>query len=164
MARCTAKARSSGWQQCKKLAIKGGTVCATHGGAAPQIKAKAAERVALRAAMAELPERGADEILLSAMHTADAYARWTAAGSDDPDLLIEALTLSARLAKLVLDQEIEAKRSDLFDQVAGAYVAMITRFLDRLDLTPEQIAIVPDALTIELDRMISDGRPPAIEQ
>lgn len=41
--RCTAKSRSG--ERCKKAAIKGGKVCATHGGRARQVKAKAAERV-----------------------------------------------------------------------------------------------------------------------
>lgn len=40
--RCTATARSG--QRCKKAAIKGGKVCRMHGGVAPQVKAKAAER------------------------------------------------------------------------------------------------------------------------
>lgn len=42
--RCTAHLKSG--QQCKKRPIVGGHVCATHGGAAPQVKRKAAERIA----------------------------------------------------------------------------------------------------------------------
>lgn len=43
--KCTA--RTSGQKRpCKRDAIKGGTVCATHGGSAPQVKAKAQERLA----------------------------------------------------------------------------------------------------------------------
>jgi hypothetical protein len=44
--RCTAHSSRSG-QPCKRYAIEGGTVCPTHGGKAPQVKAKAAERIAL---------------------------------------------------------------------------------------------------------------------
>ena len=40
---CRAK-RSNG-QPCKAQAIKGGTVCRVHGGAAPQVKRKAKERL-----------------------------------------------------------------------------------------------------------------------
>jgi hypothetical protein len=43
--RCRAKSHRSG-ERCKKAAINGGTVCQTHGGGAPQVKAKAAERLA----------------------------------------------------------------------------------------------------------------------
>lgn len=42
--RCTATAKSTG-EQCKNDAIKGGTVCYQHGGAAPQVKKKAQERL-----------------------------------------------------------------------------------------------------------------------
>lgn len=41
--RCTATAKGSG-QRCKRAAIPGGTVCAKHGGSAPQVRAKAQER------------------------------------------------------------------------------------------------------------------------
>lgn len=42
--RCTAKSSRTG-QPCKKYAIDGGTVCNTHGGSAPQVKAKALDRL-----------------------------------------------------------------------------------------------------------------------
>lgn len=44
MAQCSAK-RSSG-EPCKRQAISGGNVCATHGGSAPQVKKRAEERLA----------------------------------------------------------------------------------------------------------------------
>ena len=42
--RCTAM-RSNGIERCKRTAILGGTVCFTHGGAAPQVQRKARERL-----------------------------------------------------------------------------------------------------------------------
>jgi hypothetical protein len=39
--------RKSSGERCKKAAVKGATVCATHGAAAPQVKAKAAVRAEL---------------------------------------------------------------------------------------------------------------------
>jgi hypothetical protein len=42
---CTAKSQQSG-KRCRRHAIKGGTVCATHGGRAPQVKERARIRLA----------------------------------------------------------------------------------------------------------------------
>lgn len=41
---CTATAKSTG-ERCQRPAIKGGTVCYQHGGAAPQVQKKAQERL-----------------------------------------------------------------------------------------------------------------------
>ena len=43
--RCAAHSSQTG-ERCKKAAIKGGTVCASHGGRAPQVKKSAKERLA----------------------------------------------------------------------------------------------------------------------
>lgn len=43
MARCTAK--NSRGERCQRDAIRGGTVCPTHGGRAPQVKAAAEARL-----------------------------------------------------------------------------------------------------------------------
>jgi hypothetical protein len=45
MAKCTATSKSTG-KRCQQPAIAGGRVCRVHGGAAPQVKQKAAERLA----------------------------------------------------------------------------------------------------------------------
>lgn len=42
---CTARSSQSG-KRCRRHAIKGGTVCATHGGKAPQVKERARIRLA----------------------------------------------------------------------------------------------------------------------
>jgi hypothetical protein len=41
---CTARSGRSG-QRCRKSAIRGGTVCATHGGSAPMVRLKARQRL-----------------------------------------------------------------------------------------------------------------------
>jgi hypothetical protein len=43
--RCTAHSSQTG-ERCKKAAIKGGAVCASHGGRAPQVQRSAKERLA----------------------------------------------------------------------------------------------------------------------
>jgi hypothetical protein len=47
--RCTARSKRSG-ERCGRWPSKGSTVCSTHGGAAPQVKRKARERVEQEAA------------------------------------------------------------------------------------------------------------------
>ena len=44
MARCIARSSQTGLP-CRAYAIHGGTVCVAHGGAAPQVKRKAEERI-----------------------------------------------------------------------------------------------------------------------
>lgn len=53
MSQCHATAKSTG-QRCRRDAMRGGTVCPMHGGRAPQVKNKAAERVAEADALATL--------------------------------------------------------------------------------------------------------------
>lgn len=63
--RCHAKSKSTG-QQCRHSAIEGGSVCRTHGGRAPQVRAKAAERLVeaeVRAALAQLDVNPVDDPL-----------------------------------------------------------------------------------------------------
>lgn len=70
--RCTGK-RSNG-EPCRAWAIKGGTVCVTHGGAAPQVKRKAVANLAVKRAqrMVELAGVDMDPIqhLLDCLHRA----------------------------------------------------------------------------------------------
>ena len=44
--RCTARSKRSG-QRCKRRPIPGGSVCVMHGGAAPQVKLAAKDRIAV---------------------------------------------------------------------------------------------------------------------
>lgn len=54
--RVPCSATTSAGKPCRKFAIVGGTVCATHGGSAPQVKAAAARRIAQAKAAASLAE------------------------------------------------------------------------------------------------------------
>ena len=55
--RCTATSSRTG-ERCKQRPITGGTVCVTHGGRAPQVVAKAKERVLEAKVAGELTKRG----------------------------------------------------------------------------------------------------------
>ena len=52
MNQCKATAKGTG-ERCRRAPIAGGTVCRTHGGAAPQVKAKAARERVLQAVTAD---------------------------------------------------------------------------------------------------------------
>lgn len=54
--RCTAKSTRTG-ERCRKYALRGGTVCATHGGSARQVKRVAAARVIRAKAEAQATSR-----------------------------------------------------------------------------------------------------------
>ena len=60
--RCTATSKQSG-QRCKRRASPGALVCAMHGGAAPQVRAKAAKRLVEHEAASTLERLGQAEPL-----------------------------------------------------------------------------------------------------
>ncbi len=97
MAQCTAHSSQSG-QQCRANAIRGGTVCVTHGGAAPQVKAKALERIQGAA------DQVAGELVRLAMH-ADSESVRVAAARD----LLDRAGLTA---KQLIEQEVTVHESD----------------------------------------------------
>lgn len=111
--RCTAHTLREDLQvQCRKFPVRGAQVCATHGGRAPQVKAAAIVRLAQAEVLARFPRRSAVEILMEALHVADAEARpATEAGAAEAALLQERAAL---LAKTVIDKfgaDFEAKMS-----------------------------------------------------
>lgn len=58
--KCTSKAKRTG-ERCTKWPVKGATVCPSHGGRAPQVKAKAALRLAERDAAVAVSKFGVIE-------------------------------------------------------------------------------------------------------
>lgn len=103
---CTAK--NSAGQRCKKAAIKGGTVCATHGGSAPQVRRKAALR------LLELVDP-AIGTLAREMATADKSAdRQRAANSilDRAGMPRTATVIDGESAKALLVERINALRGE----------------------------------------------------
>lgn len=54
--RCGAKKRDGSGQPCGKYAIMGGTVCASHGGASPQARRRAAENLLMIRALKLVPD------------------------------------------------------------------------------------------------------------
>ena len=67
--RCHAKSPRTG-RPCRAWAIRGGTVCRAHGGAAPQVKRRAAERAELAELVAAVPPVSPAQAMLEAAHLA----------------------------------------------------------------------------------------------
>lgn len=100
--RCSAKSKQSG-EQCKRWASPGATVCATHGGKAPQVRAAAERRLAAaeaeRAAVTFGLPRDVDPhaALLEELHRTAGHVSWLS-------------TLVAELDRENLSQYTEAGR------------------------------------------------------
>jgi hypothetical protein len=143
--RCKATARRSG-EQCQKRAIKGATICLSHGAAASQVRRVAAQRVALQRA-AELlgPDVTADpaEVLVAAVRSSAALlgAAEAAVRSDEADTaalhqLGEAALLAGRLAKLALDSGVEARLTAQAERAGAMVGAMVSKVVNGLELPP----------------------------
>lgn len=97
-ARCTG--HTSAGRPCKRAPIAGGTVCPTHGGSAPQVKAAAARRLQLASAARELAALGEPvaidpaAALLQLVHHKAGEVAWLRAmvQTDDLDDLVWGLT------------------------------------------------------------------------
>src|SRR5260221_293017 len=62
------------------------------------------------------------------------------------------------VAKAAIDAGASQRMVDMFTEVGSAYISMIERVLDGLDLTPTQVARVPMLLTGELEQITKGGR------
>jgi hypothetical protein len=112
--RCTKKKHSTG-KPCGRWAIRGSTVCPSHGGSIPAVKAKAAKNVeiaqATQASRYFDERRSPWEILMDTGHTSDVLYRLlldqlNASPDFSPDhihALNEAIDRAHRLAKVTID-------------------------------------------------------------
>lgn len=160
--RCKAKCNATG-ERCRGWAISGGTVCNKHGGSAPQVRAKAKERVARAELLAEakadptLADATPAEMLLHAAHSTGRVVlmlqKQGAGHSLDPanlDLLGEWLDRLSKAASVVVsskaDELVIAQQARIAEGQARQIAEVMNRVLNALGLTPEQAARVPDAL------------------
>lgn len=153
--RCSARAKGSG-EQCR-LMVRGGGVCRVHGGAAPQVRRRRLERVALAEALASSPRRHPGEVLLDALHTADVLARdaraRVAGGLPSAEAvlaLVEAIERAARLAKTTMDADVDQRHAKVAEQHIDTLEAVLRRALELAGLTDGQrgrvLGAVPAAL------------------
>jgi hypothetical protein len=99
-------------EPCGAFAVVGAAVCGKHGASAPQVRAKAAERVTLAEALLTGDRRHPQEILASALHQVDVLGSQTVQSIADSggtltaemfEQLLEASKTQATMSKLVLD-------------------------------------------------------------
>ena len=179
-AQCTATSSQSG-QRCKARPMAGATVCSTHGGRAPQVRAKAAERLLEAKIRGELAKAEITPITDPAAAYADLAAeQWAFKELARQQLVVleswgsysEALGEQVRPAVQVYTQALAATQKVLADMLriglsaealraakerpsreqAEALGRVIDGLLGGLDLSAEQRARVPAALADVLTR------------
>lgn len=167
--KCTARAKSTG-NRCRRDPIAGATVCVVHGGQAPQVKRKAAERLALAEALAKGDRRPSWEVLADAAHSLDVVARHLrdqiVAGrrvdARTVDAFIEATERQSRLAKTVLDAGIDERRAQVMERVnrqaSDAIVAVLTSVLAEFGLS-----VHDDQVRAAVARAMDAHQPKQIE-
>jgi len=122
--RCTAHSARTG-QPCQKWAIKGATVCRTHGGAAPQVKAKAEQR------LRQMVDPMLDKLHALAMQT--------------DNLKVAADCVRDALDRAGIGEVVQAKvrSSHHATQAHGAKVNVTIGFLTPLPMEPHTIDAAP---------------------
>lgn len=135
-ARCVGhvKLEGGGLRPCKQPPRRGGTVCNAHGGRAPQVRAKAAARLAMAEALARSPRRHPGEVLADAVHALDVLEQRTRLrlGADASPEQVAAwaseVRAAASLAKTALDAQVDDRRVRL-EEEKGALLASGLRWL-----------------------------------
>lgn len=157
--KCTGHVKRDGNRRCRNYAIRGATVCGSHGGKAPQVKAAAARRVALAQAVAAADPRSPGAVLLDTLHVADVLLRRALASTDataTPEALAAVcghLERAQLFARSVLAAGIEERQTRLAEQVAGAVTSALETVLEALELTEQQEATVRSILPGQLTRL-----------
>lgn len=162
-------AHTSAGNPCKNNAIRGGTVCHKHGGSAPQVRAKAEQRVAKMKVGDALRKMGVDHVdpmdgllkevtrsasllnvyssLVSELETQkDGIYGANHLNDFEPHVLVLMFNNErdrfAKLCKMAIDAGLEERTVQLAEQQANLMVQVIQRVLDdpQLALTREQRA------------------------
>lgn len=142
--RCSARSSRRPGEQCRRYALVGSDVCHSHGGGAPQVVAKAAERVLLAEEISRSPRRSPREVLIAAAHTADVLLGRAIAAAGEPlspdqlDEVVSSVGRAAHLAKITLDAGLdegtlnqeEVDKIVFVLQVAAGAVGLVTAEAD----------------------------------
>ena len=178
--RCKARSKGSG-EQCKRSPVPGAEVCVVHGGAAPQVRAKAAERLLTARIRGELAKVEIEPITDPAAAYADlageqwafkelarqqievleAWHSWSEGAGEQIKATVQVYTAAlAQMQKTLADmlriglsaEALRAAKERPSREQAEALQRVIDGLLGGLDLSAEQRARVPAALADVLTR------------
>jgi hypothetical protein len=179
---CTATNRAG--ERCGRWAIRGGTVCANHGGKTPAVQAAATRRLAEREAAATLADVEVDpisnplEALAEVAEEARAFQRFAAAkvaelselagyGAQGGEQLRAVVVLyeraTDRAAKLLADWVrlgFDERMVAMHERQADLVERFVLAVVADLDLTEDQEARVPDA-TVRHLHVLTGGQAAA---
>jgi len=151
---------------CGNRPIRGGSVCSTHGGSAPQVQAAAEQRLLLRRAVLEAETLGLPReidphtALLEELHRTAGAVQWLGAVVADLELghvagdsvwvrlYADERDRLLKVAKTCVDVGIEERRVRLAESAGAQLAAVVRAVLDRLALSDEQrvlaLTVVPE--------------------
>lgn len=148
--RCKAKS-SRTREACRRWAMVGGDTCASHGGRAPQVRRKAAERVTVAEALANGERRHPWEILGDVQHGADvlmrdARSKIESGGATVADFaeFVTAMERAHRLTSANVSTGLAERRQRFHEAQADQMRGLLDRALSapRASLSAEQRAAV----------------------
>lgn len=178
------KARRSDGEPCKRPPIRGGRVCASHGGRAPAVRAAADRRLAEQEATREVARltdaRGPltlPDVYREMLTTAGDAVAWqsilrervgslddyssTAMGAEqvraDVVLFERAMDRTAKVLELVARLDLDARISNIVQRDVEILVGIVKRARDSVGLTPEQSAAFDAAMAEELRKVGEAG-------
>lgn len=181
---CSARAKATG-ERCRRAAIRGGSVCPVHGGRAPQVVAAARRRREAAEVEEEVRDllaftsfdgvrdplealaRLADESLAfkealgAKVNALGGQIRYKASGTGTEQVRGEVVAYERSMdrAYKILDSlaksGFEERRTRLSELQATQLVGVLQRIFNRLDLTPEQRALIPTVVPQELRSLSS---------
>jgi hypothetical protein len=171
--RCRAKSRASGWQQCGRAAVIGGTVCIVHGGKAPQVARKARERATLAEALRLDPARSLVDVMTDQVHAMDLLARRAReAQPGDAAQIIDTAERAFRAARDALAAGAVDRRAELDALTIRTWMGIFERALDQtvppaeierfrvlVGREIEALTKAGDAVWIEDAEIIEDSAP-----
>lgn len=175
------KAHRSNGEPCKRPPIRGGTVCASHGGRAPAVRAAAGRRLAEQEATREvalltdaqgplsLPDVYREmlttagtavawqRVLRERVESLDGFSSTSGMGAEqvraDVILFERAMDRTAKVLELIARLDLDARIAQI-SEVQGEQVARVLRSaLDTGNLSREQHSVVTSALAVELRKL-----------